>query len=583
MAKKQKKPKTNSKPNSGAQLTKNKSNAKQSIKPHPKSNPNEKRILNFKQKKKKKETNAKVTFQIIEDITMHSIELNNLITNANVQSSDNQPIEIEEENFETLIEKNGAIVDKYTPEYLNYHVVLDTNGLFNSKAFACTLNYSNIKHNNNKFYIIQLIQEDKSEKYYIFLRWGRVGRKGQTNMIKMTSLDDAIVFFLTKYEGKKTYGYEEVNFDFSSNRFDGQGKDNRDDHFQNQLSLNQCDIDIETETQAKISPQVIDLIRLIYDINIMNDQMKEIGFDASKLPLGKISKETIIDGYCILQRIEQVITKEAKGDLSALSSKFYTKIPHNFGFLHLSSFTINTIDLLKEKIGLLESLKDIQIATKIIDEGIDKSKANANSKESLESIEESYYNQLNCTIKPFDINSVPLLTQYLNASSSLNTNLTLVLLEAFELHKDVKDNFGNSIAFNDSIGNVKLLWYGTRITNYISLIKKGFKMAPPEAPSANFPFGKGIYFSDMSIKASSSCYPLNDIGLLLLCEVALGDCHEMTKTDSTLPINLPEGKNSVKGCGMNVPQSEVVDDNGVIIPLGKAIKRSDIKVSELYF
>lgn len=84
----------------------------------------------------------------------------------------------------------------------------------------------------------------------------------------------------------------------------------------------------------------------------------------------------------------------------------------------------------------------------------------------------------------------------------------------------------------------------------------------------------------MSMKASSSCYPSNDIGLLLLCEVALGNCYETTKTDSSLPTNLPEGMHSVKGCGMHIPQSEV-KENDIGIPIGKAIKNTEIKVSSL--
>lgn len=38
-------------------------------------------------------------------------------------------------------------------------------------------------------------------------------------------------------------------------------------------------------------------------------------------------------------------------------------------------------------------------------------------------------------------------------------------------------------------------------------------------------FGKGIYFADMVSKSANYCFtsPGNDVGLLLLCEVALGD------------------------------------------------------------
>ena len=38
-------------------------------------------------------------------------------------------------------------------------------------------------------------------------------------------------------------------------------------------------------------------------------------------------------------------------------------------------------------------------------------------------------------------------------------------------------------------------------------------------------FGKGVYFADMVSKSANYCYatPHNDVGLLVLCEVALGN------------------------------------------------------------
>lgn len=43
-----------------------------------------------------------------------------------------------------------------------------------------------------------------------------------------------------------------------------------------------------------------DLINLIFDINMMNRQMKEIGYNVDKMPLGKLSKDNIKKGFGIL-------------------------------------------------------------------------------------------------------------------------------------------------------------------------------------------------------------------------------------------------------------------------------------------
>lgn len=38
--------------------------------------------------------------------------------------------------------------------------------------YGCMLNQTNIGHNNNKFYVIQVVQENK--RFYSWNRWGRV-------------------------------------------------------------------------------------------------------------------------------------------------------------------------------------------------------------------------------------------------------------------------------------------------------------------------------------------------------------------------------------------------------------------------
>lgn len=64
----------------------------------------------------------------------------------------------------------------------------------------------------------------------------------------------------------------------------------------------------------------------------MNQQMKKIGYNADKLPLGKLGQDTLKSGYEILKELEAVIDGKKKGDVYALTSAFYSKIPHNFGF-----------------------------------------------------------------------------------------------------------------------------------------------------------------------------------------------------------------------------------------------------------
>ena len=76
-----------------------------------------------------------------------------------------------------------------------------------------------------------------------------------------------------------------------------------------------------------------------------------------------------------------------------------------------------------------------------------------------------------------------------------------------------------------------LLWHGSRITNYVGILSEGLRVAPPDAPITGFVLGKGIYFADIPSKAAHYCYanPEDNEGLLLLCEVALGNIHRAVK------------------------------------------------------
>jgi len=44
----------------------------------------------------------------------------------------------------------------------------------------------------------------------------------------------------------------------------------------------------------------------------------------------------------------------------------------------------------------------------------------------------------------------------------------------------------------------RLLWHGSRATNFGGILSQGLRIAPPEAPVSGYMFGKGIYLADMS-------------------------------------------------------------------------------------
>ena len=85
---------------------------------------------------------------------------------------------------------------------------------------------------------------------------------------------------------------------------------------------------------------------------------------------------------------------------------------------------------------------------------------------------------------------------------------------------------GEEKVFNpNKLKNKKLLWHGSRFSNFVGILSQGLRIAPPEAPKTGYLFGKGVYFADLAGKSAPYCNAdlSNNIGLFLLCEVALGN------------------------------------------------------------
>ncbi len=153
--------------------------------------------------------------------------------------------------------------------------------------------------------------------------------------------------------------------------------------------------------------------------------------------------------------------------------------------------------------------------------------------------------------------------------------------EVFELEEKIIEH---KKSLNIKNKNKKLLWYGASLTNFVNILKNGLELPSPQAPTFYYMFGKGIYFSDIAIKSFYNSHPQNKLGLMLLCEVELGNIEERLRADIKLPQTLGNDKNSVKVLGMNYPDDEgnyLVDE--VIIPTGKIISEDENKKSYFDF
>ncbi|GFU18621.1 poly polymerase 2 [Nephila pilipes] len=421
-------------------------------------------------------------------------------------------------------------VDLECPDRENFHIYCE-----NKTIYSATLNQTNMQNNNNKFYIIQLLEHNKRKLYSVWRRWGRVGQRGQSELNKYgSSLSEAKVSFEEKFYAKTRNDWSNLK-DFV--------------HVKGKYDLLQMDLfpeqkkKTETNVQSNLPYKIESLLEMICDQKRMEEIMKEMSYDSSQTPLGKLTLKQVKEGYIALNKVAAVLSSGKKGSaLINACNDFYTKIPHNFGMKVPP--VIQTQSEINEKLKMLEALMNITVAMSVLNSESNK----------IEHPLDKYYRSLDCCIEllnPINPEYMELEKCLKETHGSTHSTYEMEIIDAFKCYKNQEHssfkNFGNNL----------LLWHGSRITNWLGILKEGLRIAPPEAPVSGYMFGKGLYFADVSSKSANYCFATKrkNEGLLLLCEVSVGNQYYLTKAEENMPLGLPEESNSVLGKGRFSPSS----------------------------
>uniref|UniRef100_A0A9J2QBA2 Poly [ADP-ribose] polymerase n=1 Tax=Ascaris lumbricoides TaxID=6252 RepID=A0A9J2QBA2_ASCLU len=483
------------------------------------------------------------------------------------------------------------------------------------------LNQTNIGFNNNKYYVIQIVETDDGS-YHLWTRWGRVGEPGANQHQQFSSVDDAVKAFKKKFHDKTRNKFEErhkfvahpgkytiieiegedeeqpcastkiVETDDGSyrlwTRWGRVGEPGANQHQQfssvddavkafkkkfHDKTRNKFEerhkfvahpgkytiIEIEGEDEeqpcastkaietvkvdsAVEAPQILDsktaaLVKFIFDVDMFSEALTTMEIDINKMPLGKLSKSQIVKGFTVLEKIESVLNNESRGDLTELSSQFYTIIPHAFG--RRRPPTINTAEALRSKLDLLITLGDVEMALNLLKESDSKSEISVNRVDSK-------YATLQCDLTPLVKGDHELKLIEIYFKKTMANNLTLQNVWKVNRHYE-SDRF----AVNDSIKERKLLWHGTNVAVVAAILKSGLRIMP------------------------HSVGPSKNIGIMFLNEVVLGKEYTITSDDSSLR-KAPDGYNSVVARGRTEPDPAFdtvlkLDNKDVIVPQGVAV------------
>jgi poly [ADP-ribose] polymerase 2/3/4 len=278
--------------------------------------------------------------------------------------------------------------------------------------------------------------------------------------------------------------------------------------------------------KCQLEKPVQELMELIFNQQYWQATMVQLNYDANKLPLGKLSKNTILRGFTALKDLSAILddpplaatehSMTVGGAMEHFSNLYYTLIPHSFG--RNRPPVISDGRMLKKEIELLESLSDMKDAIGIM--GMAPKKQDVHPADlQFQGLGMEEMTVLDCTSKEFI-----LLADYLNESRGHMHNYEYEIDHIFRIERQGEPKRHRDFGFAPGKSDRRLLWHGSRCTNFGGILSQGLRIAPPEAPVSGYMFGKGIYLADMSSKSAGYCAHRisNGHALLLLCEAELG-------------------------------------------------------------
>ena len=431
------------------------------------------------------------------------------------------------------------------------------------------------------FYRMQLLHETNRDVYLVFTRYGRIGDTGQHQITSFAKKEDAVTEFCKIYSSKSNNEWGDPaafirhKKKYKLVRFNNTNEtEHIEDFFATRLE--------STYPPSSISSAVKEVFRAVVDSKILFAQTKELKVDLSKLPLSKLNKTDLMQALTLLfearklatdlatERRKDVLLQEPEkifellDDLAEITSEYYELIPSTT-YVRTAPPPFESEYDINSNIMKVRQLLEVEVAVKIL----------LGARNNLNRIDpiEYCYNCLNIKMLELDSSSAEksAIMEYIGKSHSFH-NSAKVNIFALERKGEIE----RFAPFAHS-KNRKLLWHGSRTMNFLGILNKGLRIAPPEAPSTGEMFGKGIYFADTFSKSFAyTGSGKSSISLVLLCEVALGKCQELVHSKPNANI-LEPGYESVMGVGRTTPDphKDIVIPNGMVLPLGDMITRSD--------
>ncbi|XP_070191086.1 protein mono-ADP-ribosyltransferase PARP4-like [Littorina saxatilis] len=299
---------------------------------------------------------------------------------------------------------------------------------------------------------------------------------------------------------------------------------------------------LESET-GTASPAVSEIVE-----HIWREAIGEVE-SILRAPVSSIKVDQVVKAEALLVKIRDARKEER--DMQDIVKEFYETLPH----------ISETADGVKRSTAWISRKQDL---CQLIKDMLSVSEA---TNWSMRPGTQAKYRALRCNISHIEPGS----TQYKNISedllSSVDRDVEVNITNVYAVQRPIEDT-----NFRHDLHNKRQLFHSSKVENYLGILSRGLllpKVVVDDHGGTRYDAGKlgsGIYFASAASTSALYSTPSKTRGtrLMVVNEVALGECCEFTTTDHTLTKPL-DGYHSAHGIARKHDNTSLFEDDEYVV------------------
>ncbi|KAI9309588.1 ankyrin repeat-containing domain protein [Cunninghamella echinulata] len=477
-------------------------------------------------------------------------------------------------------EKNKIVIDPYSKLQKVGTIVFDNGEPYDIMIMKVEV-YSN-SYSSNMFYKLSVIYNKLLDLYVLWTRWGAMGDEGMHQKTPYLTKDEAVAEFKSIFKSKTGCTWEDrSNFVEKPGRYQLiKARDPTKDAILDNVDLQFTHNELQP---TKLSKGLYDTMKLFCNFDTLITAYKDIHLG---IPIGQIPSESVIEATTILNRLQEIskYLNDNRYPREAKEKKYQKELIHEALQASSRYYKLLPTKTENEKDGLQPIISEQNVNREIarlndcryINFTIDVVLAAKHRASEMNPFDYAH-RALGCQLTELfpENREFSVISKYMTSTAK---DKGYEIAHLFTVNRQQEHE---RFKPHEKDTNRKLLWHGSQLGNFMGILKQGLRSKPKSARESGSLFGNGIYFADMFCKSmdfASNLYGKKNpaYGLLLLCEVALGNECEMMYNNMYHFEREKEknGYTSIKGLGKEGPNlaNSIYDSNGVLIPMGPSVR-----------